>query len=658
MCIDYTSLNKACPKDPFALPRIDQVIDSTAGCELLSFLDAYSGYHQIKLDPADALKMSFITPFEAYCYITMSFGLKNVGATFQRCMQKCLLPQLGKNIHVYMDDIVVKTKQHLTLLDDLKETFANLREYKVKLNPKKCIFGVPAGKLLGFLVSERGIEANPEKIKAIKRMRKPTQLRDVQKFSGCLASVSRFLSRLGEKALPLYQLMKKTSPFEWNGKAEEAFQDLKRMLSIAPILDAPTDKEPLLLYIVATSQAVNTVLVVERPEKGKIQAVQRPVYYLSEVLSTSKQNYPHHQKMCYGVYLTAKKLKQYFQEHVITVVSTAPIGEIIWCRDASGRVAKWAIQLAGHTILYEPRTTIKSQALDDFLIDWTETQYPPSPPDSMHWRMHFDGSKMRLGLGVCIILSSPKGDRLRYALQIHFAASNNVAEYEALVHDLRLSKELGIRCILCYVDSDLVVQQCSSEWDVRNSNMPSYHFLIQKLPGSFNGCEFLHVPRAEKRQPTRSPRSPRHIKPSHPASPSSTCASRPSSRCRTPSPSTSQKTRSSPSPTRGPLNPARGLLKPPRGLLNPARGLISSSRPPSPRTRPSPSPTRGLLNPAQEPPTRNPPRCPSSPPSRPRLGPCRYQNGWRTGFSTWTRPRPGKFSTGRPPTASSTTSSS
>ena len=129
-------------------------------------------------------------------------------------MQKCLLPQLGRNIHVYVDDIVVKTKQHLTLVEDLKETFANLREYKVKLNPEKCVFGVPAGKLLGFLVSERGIEANLEKIKAIERMRKPAWLHDVQKFTRCLASVSRFLSQLGERVLPLYQLMKKTRPFE------------------------------------------------------------------------------------------------------------------------------------------------------------------------------------------------------------------------------------------------------------------------------------------------------------------------------------------------------------------------------------------------------------------------------------------------------------
>ena len=140
------------------------------------------------------------------------------------------------------------------------------------------------------------------------------------------------------------------------------------------------------------------------------------------------------------------------------MVSTAPIGEIIGCRDASGRVTKWAIQPAGHTILYEPRTMIKSQALADFLVDWTETQYLSPPPGSRHWRMHFDGFKMRLGLGAGIVLSSPKGDRLCYTLQIHFVASNNVTEYEALVHGLQLAKELGIRRILCYGDSDLVVQ--------------------------------------------------------------------------------------------------------------------------------------------------------------------------------------------------------
>ena len=184
-------------------------------------MDAYSGYHQIKLSPADRLKTAFITPFGAFCYLTMTFGLRNAGATFQRCMQKCLLKQLGRNAHVYVDDVVVKTEKRGTLLEDLKETFENLRRFQIKLNPEKCVFGVPAGQLRGFLVSERGIECNPVKIKAIERMEIPTRLRDVQKFTGFLASLNRFISRLREKTLPLYQLMKKTTFFEWNDKAEE-----------------------------------------------------------------------------------------------------------------------------------------------------------------------------------------------------------------------------------------------------------------------------------------------------------------------------------------------------------------------------------------------------------------------------------------------------
>ena len=150
------------------------------------------------------------------------------------------------------------------------------------------MFGVPAGQLLGSLVSERSIECNPVKIKAIERMEVPTRLQDVQKFTGCLASISRFISRLGEKALSLYQLMKKTTFFEWNHKEDEAFVQLKKMLATPPVMAAPTPKEPMLLYIAATSRVVSTVIVVVRKEEGKALPVQRPVYYLSEVLSASK----------------------------------------------------------------------------------------------------------------------------------------------------------------------------------------------------------------------------------------------------------------------------------------------------------------------------------------------------------------------------------
>jgi hypothetical protein len=151
--VDYTSLNKHCPKDPFLLPRIDQIVDSTAGCAKLSFLDAYSGYNQIKLKKEDEEKMAFITPYGVFCYQVMPFGLKNAGATYQRMMQNFLGSQIGCNIQVYIDDVVITTREEKSLISDLAVTFDNLSRYKLKLNPTKCSFGVSAGQLLGFLVS-------------------------------------------------------------------------------------------------------------------------------------------------------------------------------------------------------------------------------------------------------------------------------------------------------------------------------------------------------------------------------------------------------------------------------------------------------------------------------------------------------------------------
>ena len=142
-------------------------------------------------------------------------------------MQACLQEQIGRNVQVYMDDIVIKTYDAKTLLDDLRETFAALNKYRIKLNPKKCAFGVPAGKLLGYMVSARGIEANPEKVQAIAKIQRPTNIRGVQQLTGRLAAFSRFISRLGERTLPFYQLLRKGEKFKWTEEARNAFADLK-----------------------------------------------------------------------------------------------------------------------------------------------------------------------------------------------------------------------------------------------------------------------------------------------------------------------------------------------------------------------------------------------------------------------------------------------
>jgi hypothetical protein len=234
------------------------------------FLDAYSGCHQIKMKESDQLVTSFITPFGMYCYTTMPFGLRNAGATYQRCMNHVFGEHIGRTVEAYVDDIVVKIRKASDLFSDLEVTFRCLRAKGVKLNPEKCVFGVPRGMLLGFIVSERGIEANPEKIAAITNMGPIKDLKGVQRVMGCLVALSRFISRLGEKGLPLYRLLKKTERFTWTPEAEEALGNLKALLNNAPILVPAIAGEALLIYIAATTQVVSAAVVVERREEGHV----------------------------------------------------------------------------------------------------------------------------------------------------------------------------------------------------------------------------------------------------------------------------------------------------------------------------------------------------------------------------------------------------
>jgi hypothetical protein len=245
MCIDYTNLNKACPKDPFPLPQIDQIVDSTFGCDLLYFLDAYSGFHQIPMSRKDEESTAFITVDGLFCYVSMSYGLKNALPTFMRVMHKTFGDLIRDLVEVYVDDIVVRVKSSASLLDNLALVFDRLHLTRTKLNLDKCMFGVTAGKLLDLLVSCRGIEANPEKIWTIEAMRPPVRIMDVQKLMGCLAALSRIISRLAERALPFFKLVQKSEPFVWTKDAEEAFQELKRYLTSPPVMVAPEPGKPL-----------------------------------------------------------------------------------------------------------------------------------------------------------------------------------------------------------------------------------------------------------------------------------------------------------------------------------------------------------------------------------------------------------------------------
>jgi hypothetical protein len=217
------------------------------------------------------------------------------------------------------------------------------------------------------------------------------------------------------------------------------------------------------------------------------------VYFVSEVLSNSKSQYFHIMKLAYGLLIIARKISHYIQFHQIKVHTSSTLGEILNNREATGKIAKWAIELSMYDIVYKPRTAINAQALSNFVADWTEIQTPPKEKELEYWTINFDGSLQLQGAGAGILVTSPKGESFKYVMQIHFPASNNVAEYEALLHGLRIATALGIHRLKVLGDSMLIINQTNKEWSCLDDNMLLYCQELCKLENNFDGLEYLHI---------------------------------------------------------------------------------------------------------------------------------------------------------------------
>ena len=286
VCVDYTDLNDACPKDSFPLPRIDQIVDASAGHGMLSFLDPFSGYHQIPMHPPDAEKTFFITPYRLYCYNVMPFSLKNVEATYQRLVTKVFRPLLGITMEVYIDDILVKSKQRPDHVDNLQQTFNLLREYGMKLNPLKCAFGVSADRFLGFMVTQRGIKANPAQLKAILKSSVISSKKGIQKLTDRLAVLGRFISRLTDRLKPFFTTLRGANGAEWNEECDRAFVAIKQYLTEPPILVSSEAGDTLYLYIAASDVIVSGALFKECGD-----ARLRSVFFVNKSLIDAETRY-------------------------------------------------------------------------------------------------------------------------------------------------------------------------------------------------------------------------------------------------------------------------------------------------------------------------------------------------------------------------------
>jgi ribonuclease HI len=240
---------------------------------------------------------------------------------------------------------------------------------------------------------------------------------------------------------------------------------------------------------------VSAVIVVKRTEEGHALPVQRPVYYISEVLSETKARYPQIQKLLYAVVLARHKLRHYFEAHPVTVVSAFPLGEIIRNPDAVDRIGKWSVELMGEMLAYTPRKAIKSQILADFVAEWTDTQLPPPQIQAECWTLYFDGSVMKIGVSAGLLFISPLREHMRYAVRLHFPASNNMAEYEALLCGLRIAIETGIKRLDVRGDSQLVIDQVMKNASCHDDKMEAYCNVVRALEDKFYGIEPNHVPR-------------------------------------------------------------------------------------------------------------------------------------------------------------------
>ncbi|XP_052624863.1 uncharacterized protein LOC128132371 [Lactuca sativa] len=442
MCIDFSDLNKACPKDCYPLPEIDQKVESLQGFKLKCFLDAYKGYHQILTSKEDEEKTAFYTDHGMFCYTKMPFGLKNAGETYQRLVDSIFAKKIGRNIEVYVDDMVIKSPNEEKMLQDIEETFKTLEVAKMKLNPAKCTFGVEEGQFLGYYVT-----------------------RDAQ--------------------------------------AEKALQRIKEALHKLPTLATPIPGETLQVYLSTSGEAISSVLAVER------EGEQKPVYFVSRALQGPEINYPMLEKLVLELIYAARRLSRYFQEHQIEVLTSYPIKQILLKPEMSGRLAKWAIELGEHDINYRPRTSIKGQALADFLLEIPDGGNPTkekvwvveeAPTDDGSWTLYTDGASSREGSGAGLILTIPEGEEVTYALRFDFHTSNNEAEYEALLAGLRLAKQMGAKVVTTLTDSRLAANQVNGSFEVREQRMGKYVKMVKQLVGSFGQFTIKQIPRSENKR--------------------------------------------------------------------------------------------------------------------------------------------------------------
>ncbi|GJY23504.1 reverse transcriptase domain-containing protein [Tanacetum coccineum] len=392
----------------------------------------------------------------------MPFGLRNAGATYQRLVDKTFHGKIGRNLEVYVDDLVKKSRTEDEVVCDIEETFKTLRKINMKLNPKKCTFGVEEGMFLGYQVNTKGIKICPDKVDAVLSIQSPKCLKDVQRLNGKLASLNRFLAKSAEKSLPFFKTLKKCtkkSEFLWTEEAEAAFRQIKEHIAKLPMLTTPEEQEELIVYLASSKEVVSAVLMTEREVR------QMPIYFVSRALRGPEINYTAMEKLVLALVHASKRLRRYFQAQ------------------------------SNHR-----------QVLADFIVERPEEEgqddsTKEEEPLPARWTLFTDGSSCVDGCGAGVILTDPEGVEFNIPLRLFsYEQLTSEAEYEALIAGLRIAEKIGVQNLEVNVDSKLVANQVNGTYIAKETDMIKYLEKVKALSSTFRAFSIKQVPRSKNKK--------------------------------------------------------------------------------------------------------------------------------------------------------------
>jgi ribonuclease HI len=490
--VDFKDLNRATPKDEYLMPVAETLINAAAGHKIFSFMDGNAGHNQIFMAPEDINKTTFKVPGAVglFEYVVITFGLKNAGATYQRAMNYIFHDLIGKLVKIYIDGIMVKSVSVEGHLGDLRQVLERTRRFGLRMNPKKCAFGVSAGQFLGFLVHERGIEIGLKSQKAVRIMVPPNTKRELQQLIGKINFVRRFISNLSRRIEPFMELVKikANNEFRWGAEQQRAFEEIKEYPSKPPMLVPPQQDRSFYVYLLVGDTSIASVVIQVHENKERV------VFYLSRRMLDAETRYPDIEKLCLCLFFTCTKLYHILlSAETIVICISDVIKHMLSAPVLKGRLGKWMFALSEFDIRYQPTKAVKGQALTDLIAERINTNIAELSVRA--WAMYFDGSACGDGCGIGILLVSPRGAMYSFSIRLPTACANNLAEYEAVREGMELLLEAGAEAVEIFGDSKLVISELIEEYRCESELLFPLWVQCQELIAQFRYINFYWIPR-------------------------------------------------------------------------------------------------------------------------------------------------------------------